>query len=55
MKVGAREPGGTAVEAGLELIVRRGLRVRVRRGFDRELLCELLAALQPPDSPEASG
>lgn len=62
VKVGPRETsaseaGGAVVGASLELIVRGGLRVEVRRGFDRGLLRELLAALEPlksPEPPEAS-
>lgn len=46
VKVGPRD-GPEADGAALELIFRGGLRVRVRRGFDHELLRDLLAALEP--------
>lgn len=60
VKVGPRESGVAVAEAALELILRGGLRVLVRRGFDGKLLRALLAALGPlesaesPESPEAS-
>jgi len=60
VKVGPRESGVAVADAALELILRGGLRVLVRRGFDDELLRALLAALGPlesaesPESPEAS-
>ena len=52
VKVGPRDtPPSEVSGTALELILRSGLRVAVRRGFDRALLRELLAALE---SPEAS-
>ena len=54
------QAGDATADASLELILRDGLRVRVRHGFDRELLRELVAALelpqptQPTRSPEVS-
>ncbi|MCX5661514.1 MAG: transposase [Planctomycetota bacterium] len=59
VKVGPGEALGSQTvgargDAALELVLRSGLRVRVRRGFDRALLRELLAALEPPEPPEAT-
>ena len=47
------QAGGGTAGAALELTLRRGVRVQVRRGFDRALLRALVAALEPPEPPES--